>query len=782
MSKKREIKLNINGIEITGRDGQSILETAIGGGITIPTLCHDRLLEAYGSCGICAVEAHGSPRLLRSCSTPAADGMVIYTETNRVLENRRAVLELMLSSHRGDCRAPCALDCPAETDCQGYAGLIANGEYIEAARLIMEKIPLPSSIGRICPRPCEKACRRHLVEEPVDIAGLKRFAGDFMMNSEFGIRNSELHERQFMSSSSVAVVGGGPGGLTAAYFLRLKGHSVTVYDAMPEMGGMLRYGIPEYRLPKNILNREISYIKNTGVEFRNNTQIGSHVTLESLRQNYDAVIVAAGAWRNISLGCKGEELDGVISGITFLLDVSTGNPVNLGKKVAVVGGGNTAMDSCRTAVRLGAAEVYNIYRRTKNEMPAEEDEIVEAEEEGVIFKSLTNPIEIIGENGRVKALRLQIMTLGAPDASGRRAPVPVPGKEETIEVDTLIIAIGQKPNTKGFEALEKTKSGTISADERTFRTNLDGVFAIGDAINNGADIAAAAIGDGRKAAEIVDKYLNKEDIGYAPPRYVKTEKTAADFSAHAPKKRIRAQRRNPEQRRKDFSEISFALTEAQAKTEALRCLECGCRNFFKCKLIEYTNKYGADPGKYPAEPPMENMAVAENTVKTPHTDMTNDHPFIHRDSAKCILCGLCVRMCESSGAGVIGFTGRGYDVTIQPAFGVSINETECISCGECVSVCPTGALSETTAAEKQVPLMEEESIIICPLCDDKCKLRIFTRGGLFLRSIPLDKPCAKGRFGFADKIKGTSVFNDINFSAAQIKKLIAKSSEDKKHE
>ena len=558
-----KIRLNINGREVDGFEGQTILDIARDHGIDIPTLCHDERVEMYGSCGICVVEAEGIPRLLRSCSTYAANGMIINTDTERIRQNRKAALELLLSDHTGDCRPPCMLACPAQTDCQGYVGLIANGEYDEALKLIKDKIPLPASIGRVCPHPCEEACRRELVEEPVSIAALKQFVGDL------DLAKDEVYTActEESTGKNIAVIGGGPGGLTAAYFLRTSGHGVTVYDAMPHMGGMLRYGIPEYRLPKKLLQEEIDGIEKMGVKFYNNIKIGRDLTLDYLRNTYDAVIVAAGAWSSIGLGCPGEELDGVLGGIDFLRDVALNNTVFTGRRIAVVGGGNTAMDACRTAVRLGASEVYNIYRRTKNEMPAEEIEIMEAEEEGVIFKNLTNPIEVVGENGKVKAVRLQVMELGEPDASGRRSPVPVPGKEETIEIDTMIIAIGQKLDNLGLETLTQTKRGTLAADENTFRTNLDGVFAIGDATNKGADIAISAIGEAKQAAEMTDQYLRGEQLKYEAPYLVKTEKTAGDFADKAKEPRIKMPHRCAGERRNDFLEVNLGLTDEEAKRD-----------------------------------------------------------------------------------------------------------------------------------------------------------------------------------------------------------------------
>ncbi|MCL2158300.1 MAG: FAD-dependent oxidoreductase, partial [Oscillospiraceae bacterium] len=342
------IKLTIDKIEVTGCENQTILDIAKQNGIEIPTLCHDEKVEAFGACGLCVVEIEGSFRLFRSCSTLAQNGMVVFTDTERIQKNRQTTLELLMGDHVGDCLPPCTLACPANTACQGYAKLIACGEYAKAVALIKEKVPFPASLGRICPRPCEAACRRELVEEPIAICALKQFAGDWNIH-----QNAEPVAPVAPTGKSVAVIGGGPGGLSAAYFLRQKGHAVSVYEAMPKMGGMLQYGVPEYRLPKEILQKEISEIEKTGVKFFNNIKIGKDMALSKLQKTSDAVLVASGAWKNARLGCPGEDLGGVLGAIDFLKDPSDHNFSDC--TVAVVGGGDIAMDACRTAVRLGAA-------------------------------------------------------------------------------------------------------------------------------------------------------------------------------------------------------------------------------------------------------------------------------------------------------------------------------------------------------------------------------------------------------------------------------------------
>lgn len=712
------INLTINGKKITAPAGSTILEAARSNGIYIPTLCYDEAVEVYGACGLCVVEAEGVAKLLRSCSAKAADGMVIHTESERVIKSRKIAMELLMSAHDGDCIAPCQLACPANTDCQGYVGLIANGRFDDALKLIKDRIALPASIGRVCPHPCEKACRRAKVEEPINIAQLKAFAADLDLKGD-----AYLPEVAKSTGKKVAIVGGGPAGLTAALYLRTKGHQVTVFDMMDKMGGMLRYGIPRYRLPKEVLDSEISVIEKTGVRLVNNVKYGKDITLDMLKSVNDAVILAPGAWKSTPMRVKGEDINGVYGGIDFLRSVIQGKSVEIGDRVAVCGGGNTAMDACRTAVRLGAKEVYVIYRRTEQEMPAEEIEIKESKEEGVIYKFLTNPVEIHGENGRVCGMTLQLMELGEPDASGRRRPVAMEGKTEYLPVDSVIMAIGQKFDPTDFSGVELTDRGTIMADEDTFETSIEGVFAIGDATNKGASIAIAAIGEADKCVKVVDAYLKGEELDFAPKYISKRDEDRIDVSGKEVQPRTVAKVLDAQDRKQNFNEVSLGLTMEEAQKEAQRCLECGCREYFKCKLLSVAQRYDINPERFAGEMPQKYTR--------------DENAFIERNTAKCILCGLCVRSCkEVMDISAIGLLGRGFKTSISPAFALPLDQTKCTNCGLCVKLCPTGALTEKSALKKQVPLKEEYTLEKRTINDKECEAIVSRYNGDVIRVVP----------------------------------------------
>lgn len=714
------LNLTINGKNITVEEGTTILQAAKDNGIYIPTLCYDDAVKVYGACGLCVVEAEGIPKLLRSCSAKCSEGMVVNTESKRVVQSRKIAMELLMSAHDGDCVAPCQLNCPARTDCQGYVGLIANGEYEAALKLIKNKVSLPASIGRVCPHPCETACRRGKVDEAINIAQLKAFAADMDLNSD-----SYLPEKNAPTGKKIAIIGGGPAGLTAAYRLAISGHEVTVYDMMEKMGGMLRYGIPQYRLPKEVLDKEITIIEKLGVKMINGVKLGKDFTVASLKAQNDAVIVAVGAWKSSSMRTPGEELDGIYGGIDFLRAVALKQEINIGDKVVICGGGNTAMDACRTAVRLGAKEVYCVYRRTRNEMPAEDIEITEAEEEGVQFKFLTNPISFNGEDGKVKSVTLQLMELGEPDASGRRRPVAIEGKTEKLDVDSVIIAIGQKLVNEDVSELKLTDRGNIEADIDTFKTNIEGVFAIGDATNRGASIAIEAIGEANRCALSIDAYLNGEDIETRVPYISRRDEELIDFQSKEKCPARKPQVLPAAERKNNFDEVCLGYTEEDAKAEASRCLECGCKEYYKCKLLSVAQRYDIHPERFKGEMPQKYTA--------------DSNEFIERNSAKCILCGLCVRSCkEVMNISAIGLLGRGFKTEVAPAFNLPLNQTKCTNCGLCVELCPTGALTEKSALKKQVPLKEEYSKETVTIDGEKAEVLVSRYDGKIIRVIPND--------------------------------------------
>ena len=377
-------------------------------------------------------------------------------------------------------------------------------------------------------------------------------------------------------------------------------------------------------------------------------------------------------------------------------------------------------------------------------MPADMLEIAEAAEEGVIFLNLTNPLEIISdENGHCRQMVLQVMELGEPDASGRRAPIPVEGKTETIDVDTVILAIGQRVNAEGIEGAELTRKGGLVYDKDTFMTAIPGVFAGGDCGNDKISIAVEAIGDAKKSYLIVDAYLRGEEIKYEPNYYVtKKDVTVATFEDRERMCRPTMEQLNAEERKDNFTEVVFGYDEEQAVEEAHRCLECGCKDYFECKLIAYANMYGVNPDRFAGD---------INEV-----EFHDEHPFILRDPNKCILCGLCVRACdEVMGVGALGLVKRGFDTVVMPALEQPLTETGCISCGQCVSVCPTGALQENLSLEKSVPLDTDVTDTTCSYCSVGCSMHLETYGDMLVKAMPdregaVNKGllCGRGKFGF----------------------------------
>ncbi len=516
------------------------------------------------------------------------------------------VIEILTPENgsKGIVPAPCTQACPAGLDASRYVRLIAEGKFAESLAVIREKAPFPSVLGYICAHPCESECTRGQLDEPIAIRILKRFA--FEHDTGLWKQNSRVAPP---TGKRVAIVGAGPAGLTAAYYLAKLGHSVTVFEALPEPGGMTRYGIPEYRLPKDILRAEIEEITNIGVEIKTNTRVDS---LESLlEQGYNAIFLGIGAQQAMGIGVDGEDSPRVMGGVSFLREINLGEKVKVGDRVAVIGGGNTAMDSARTALRLGAKEVTIVYRRTRAEMPASSEEIEEALHEGIKIYFLAAPSKIISQDGEAQ-LQCIRMKLGAPDDSGRRRPEPIEGSEFTMSFDTIIAAIGQRPEVPDSFNLPTGRGNTLQVDPDSLATSREGIFAGGDA-TTGAATVIEAIAAGRRAATSIDKYLGGS--GVIDETLAPVEEVPARVGGPREAYRPEIPAIPLDQRRHSFKEVELSLDEKLAVEESERCLRCD---------LAYK------PVKYQV------------------------------DARKCIFCALCVESCPFDAL----FMGYGYERSV----------------------------------------------------------------------------------------------------------------------
>jgi len=548
---------------------------------------------------------------------------------------------------------PCRFACPAHVNVQAYVSLIQKGKYKEAVDIIRDDMPFPAICGRVCFSPCEDACARTDVDQAVAIRALKKFVAD-IERQQRKVKPKPIPKRH---TEKVAIIGAGPAGLTAAYELAKLGYPVTVYERMSEPGGMMRYCIPDFRLEKFVVENETNYIKDLGVEIKTGVEFGKDITIASLQEEgCKAVFLAIGTQQGMKLNVPGEDLKGVVNAVDFLRDMALGKHVEVGQKVAVVGGGNSAIDAARTAKRLGAKEVTLLYRRSREEMPALPSEVEEAEKDGVKIEILVAPKQIIGQNGQAVAIECLRMKLGEPDESGRRRPVPIPGSEHKHEVDMVIPALGQLAEAscipKNLQD-EKARIPTVSTDPLTLETKLPGVFAGGDIATGPASIIEA-VGQGKRAAASIHLYLSGQD--FHKGREENIEETTWAKNPKQIKKKERRYNPLPEKSHATFEEVQDYVEnlEREAKFEAYRCLGCG--------------------------PCAECLGT---------TDMCEgDKAAV--DEALCIGCNVCAVVCPFGAA-----EKDENNVAI-------INEDLCKGCGICAARCPVRAITMKKVTNERI--------------------------------------------------------------------------------
>jgi len=597
--------------------------------------------------------------------------------------------------------SPCRIACPAGVNVKAYLGLIAAGKYYQALEAVKRANPLPGICGRVCTFPCEIDCRRSEIDGHVFIRALKRFIADYEYEH---INNYPAKPTKIKSNTlkkrSVAIIGSGPAGLTAANDLIRKGYDVTIFEALPVAGGMLAVGIPSYRLPGKIIQTEIDLISNLGVKIKKNTTIKNIEQL--LETGFDAVFAAIGAHKSLKLNIHDEnEFSGVLDCLSFLKEVSLGRKEKPGNKVVIIGGGNAAIDSARTSIRLGVEDVRIVYRRSRNEMPAYESEIKDAEEEGVLLNYLVSPIRILGKYNHVTGLECIKMRLGDPDESGRRNPIPIPGTEFVIETDVVISAISQKPDLSFLPSkhnFKVTKHETFEVDPKTLRTNIDGIFAGGDAVT-GAKTVIDAIQSGHIAARSIDNFLHGRNLKFDISRDLESElkiNLAYNFLIEDDRKLTDVPKISLERRKAAFDEVELGLTIEQATREAKRCLRCGpCLECWECssecskKLYVINRKDSNDdlilrvhrvPGYLPETAKPWHGYLCTKNDKIP----VKIESIISEVQQKfCRACGKCSEICEYNAISMIDKSG---------VIVAIIDPNICRGCGTCTAICPSNAI------------------------------------------------------------------------------------------
>ncbi len=709
------MKLTIDGQTVEVEPGATILDAARKLGIEIPTLCHAEGVAPFGSCFLCVVRVEGRRNLVPSCVAPAADGMVVTTRSDEISAARRTALELLFSDHVGDCVAPCTLACPAGMDIPAMNRRIREGDPRGALEVIRERIPFAGALGRICPRFCERVCRRGELDEPIAICALKRFPADSSSpagaaelrraSAAPATADEDLPAKKAPTGKKVAIVGAGPAGLSAAFYLLREGHACTVFDANADPGGMLRYAVPEFRLPKRALHAEVAVVRDLGAEFRMNRRLGENLDFERLRREHDAVFLALGA-------------DGG-QALAFLRLVAEGQPPALPESVVVHGGGDEAVAAAQTALRLGARRVTLVCETTRERMSCFSESVDAAEAESIKLELSAKLVASEAAGGPFDG------TQGRPEqrrmgGEAVRATFERDGATFALEAGRMIAAPPRRADTEFFKRLGLSVSARgIAADRHTLATNLDGVFAGGECVG-GPGAAVRAVAAGRLAAVSIGQFLRggPSTAAQGRPEHGRTggPSTAAQGrpehgrtggpvvgerkslhvlmgklsdSEHAAlfrefvqgERRAQATSLDAARRRATFDEITAGLSDAEAVREARRCIQCDCLARDTCGLRRYGTEYAAEPGKYKGA----RRAFARDA----------SHPEIVYESGKCILCGLCVRIAEQEGERPgITFEGRGFPTVAAVPFDRPVAEGLARTGARCAAACPTGALAK----------------------------------------------------------------------------------------
>ncbi len=743
------IRIEVDGRVVEGFEGQTILEVCRDNGIEIPTLCYEPKLPGFGACRMCVVDVEGEEHPPISCSRSCEDGMKVQTQTEEIRRLRRTNLELIFSDHNAYCLPPCQNKCPSHIDIPGFLKANAEGNFRESTRIFKRTIPFPSVLGRVCPAPCEEHCRRDEVDEAIAIRDSHRYAGDMVIKAmlDEGQDPPLPFEMQAKTGRRVAVIGSGPTGMATAFYLLMNGHEVTVFERDPAAGGMLRYGIPQYRLPKvEVLEAEYESVTRLGGKIVCNQGLGRDFTLDDLQfQGFDSVVIAIGCYATNTLGVPGEDAAEVLDGLEYLRTATLGLPYpgHKGKRVVVVGGGFTSMDCSRTSIRQGASEVTLVYRRDMKDMPAA-NEVHEAIEEGVTAIFQAGPTRVLTDaKGNVTGIEFIRMKPGEPDASGRRRPEPAPGTEFTIPCDRVLLAIGQGPELDwigpGSAGPKATKNRRLQADAVTFETGRPGVFATGD-VRVGASTVVQAIAEGRRAAYAVDAYLRGNDLAQIRTRQTLAEPepiflSIVPFTAEVKEPRYRLKALEAEVRNKSYVEYEIPYSREEVVAESSRCLQCTCEAIGFCDLrrlgIEYETTLPT------LEPDFHQGAGYRSVTENRFTGINHDyirddsHAFILREPSRCIDCGRCANVCaEVVGAACYDFMRIGFDTLVTTPLDMSLNDTPCVSCGRCAETCPTGALMPKPRVLEKYEV-DESRCILCGICVDACPYDALRDGGEF---------------------------------------------------